>query len=294
VAAFSTDGKALVLADPTGVRAFRYEALAGKERPRWVAVGGAADQEHLFRAVLDNPDEDTPRLMYADWLEEHDDPARAEFVRVQCRLADRMRREAVPTTDPDVKREFQLKTQLGERWLAEMPAVRGVRWSGFWRGFPAASVVSATTLVRAAEKVWAAAPVESVTITGLNANGARVLAGSDVFDRLRVFVLERYSARHEGERPLRTLFDSPRAEALRRLYLTNGIGESGLLAVFESEHLTGLEWLTVGSGEMTDAAAEALLAAPGLRTLRGGSFTSYRLSDRWRERLKARFPHAAV
>jgi uncharacterized protein (TIGR02996 family) len=33
-----------------------------------------------------NPDDDTPRLILADWLEEHDDP-RGEFLRVQCELA---------------------------------------------------------------------------------------------------------------------------------------------------------------------------------------------------------------
>jgi uncharacterized protein (TIGR02996 family) len=41
----------------------------------------------LLRAILAEPDEDTPRLMYADWLEEKGGSARAEFVRVQCELA---------------------------------------------------------------------------------------------------------------------------------------------------------------------------------------------------------------
>ena len=291
VAAFGPDGKALVLADPTGVRVFRYQAETGKERPRWAAVAAAADQKQLLRAIRDNPDEDTPRLMYADWLEEHNDPARAEFVRVQCRLAERGRRELVPPADPDRQRELQLERQLGERWLAELPAVRGVRWTGFWRGFPIASVASATTLVRAAVKVWGAAPVESVGVIGLNATGARVLAGSPVFDRVRVLTV---SVRRGSEQPLRTLFGSPRAEALRRLSLLSGLGEAGLIAVFASEHLTGLEWLGVGSGEMTDAAAEALLAAPGLRNVRSGVFTSHRLTAKGRARLRARFPHAAV
>jgi len=294
VAAFGPDGKALVLADPTQVRLFRYRAEAGKERPRWAAVAAAADQKQLLRTIRDHPDEDTPRLMYADWLEEHDDPARAEFVRAQCRLAERGRHETVPPTDPDRQHELQLERQLGERWLAELPEIRGVRWAGFWRGFPIASVARATTLVRAAEKVWGAAPVESVVVTGLNPNGARVLAGSPVFDRLRAFTLAGYSVQREGEQPLRALFGSPRAKSLRRLALLSGLGEAGLIAVFASEHLTGLEWLGVGSGEMTDAAAEALLAAPGLRNVRGGVFTSYRLTAKWRARLRTRFPHAAV
>jgi hypothetical protein len=232
--------------------------------------------------------------VFADWLEENGDPARAEFVRVQCRLAERLRREAVATDDPDRRREYQLESQLGERWLAEVPALRGVRWSGFWRGFPAVSVTTATTLVRAAAKIWDAAPVEAVTITGLNANGARVLAAAPVFEHIRVLTLDRYFTRHEGERPLRTLFHSYHAKGLRRLNLTHGIGEKGIVAIVESPHLTGLEWLSVGAVEMTDAAAETLLTAPALRNLRGGLFTSYHLSDPVRKRLRKQFPAAVV
>ena len=40
----------------------------------------------LLAAILANPDEDTPRLVYADWLEENGEPERAEFIRVQCEL----------------------------------------------------------------------------------------------------------------------------------------------------------------------------------------------------------------
>jgi uncharacterized protein (TIGR02996 family) len=45
------------------------------------------DGDHLYRAILANPADDTLRLAYADWLDENGDPARAEFTRVQCRLA---------------------------------------------------------------------------------------------------------------------------------------------------------------------------------------------------------------
>src|SRR5687767_4492465 len=43
--------------------------------------------EALLRAIIADPDDTTLRLAYADWLEEHDEAERAEFVRVQCRLA---------------------------------------------------------------------------------------------------------------------------------------------------------------------------------------------------------------
>jgi uncharacterized protein (TIGR02996 family) len=41
----------------------------------------------LLRAVLEQPFDDAPRLICADWLEEAGDGERGEFVRVQCELA---------------------------------------------------------------------------------------------------------------------------------------------------------------------------------------------------------------
>ena len=42
----------------------------------------------LEAAIVTDADDDTPRLVYADWLDENGDPDHAEFIRVQCRLAD--------------------------------------------------------------------------------------------------------------------------------------------------------------------------------------------------------------
>lgn len=41
----------------------------------------------LLAAVLAAPADDLPRLVLADWLDEHHQPERAEFTRVQCELA---------------------------------------------------------------------------------------------------------------------------------------------------------------------------------------------------------------
>ena len=294
VAAFSVDGKVLVVADPTGVRVFRYEVATGKERPRWSALGGTSDQKQLFHAILDNPDEDTPRLMYADWLDEHGDSGRAEFIRLQCRLAERMRQEYVPGNDPDQLRVFELYKLLGARWLAELPLIRKLRWENFWRGFPCIAVGSPTTLVRAKEKVWAAAPVEWVTITDLNLNGARTITTSGLLGRLRALTLTGYYAHRDGGQPLRALLHSPHAANLRQLHLPEGIQTTGMTIVAESPHLTGLEWLFVTPGTLTDEMAEAILASPALTNLRGGSFVSYQLSAAMRKKLKARFRHAVM
>lgn len=45
------------------------------------------DREALIRAICDEPMEDTPRLAFADWLEENEEPERAEFIRLQITLA---------------------------------------------------------------------------------------------------------------------------------------------------------------------------------------------------------------
>lgn len=45
------------------------------------------DAAALLAAILADPADDTARLVYADWLEENDQPERAEFIRVQVELA---------------------------------------------------------------------------------------------------------------------------------------------------------------------------------------------------------------
>lgn len=49
-------------------------------------TGELADHEAFLRAIFDAPADDTPRLVYADFLEEHGAPDRAELIRVQCEL----------------------------------------------------------------------------------------------------------------------------------------------------------------------------------------------------------------
>src|SRR5206468_7966092 len=43
-------------------------------------------EEAFIQAIIADPDDDAPRLIYADWLDERGDP-RGEFIRVQCALA---------------------------------------------------------------------------------------------------------------------------------------------------------------------------------------------------------------
>ena len=53
--------------------------------------------EAFLQSIRETPDDDAPRLIYADWLEEHGDAraaARAEFIRLQCQRA------RLPAYDP--------------------------------------------------------------------------------------------------------------------------------------------------------------------------------------------------
>jgi uncharacterized protein (TIGR02996 family) len=60
-----------------------------------------SDGDALLHAILDDPADDTPRLVYADWLEENGDASgrlRAEFIRLQMELA-----QIVPGPDDHAK-----------------------------------------------------------------------------------------------------------------------------------------------------------------------------------------------
>ena len=46
-----------------------------------------SDRQPFIDSILAAPDDDGPRLVYADWLEEHEECDRAEFIRLGCELA---------------------------------------------------------------------------------------------------------------------------------------------------------------------------------------------------------------
>src|SRR5262249_55046698 len=74
--------------------------------------------EQTFLAdIQENPDDDTPRLVYADWLSEQEDVAqrdRGEFIRVQCQLAKMT--EDDPTRAPLSAREEELLARYQVEW----------------------------------------------------------------------------------------------------------------------------------------------------------------------------------
>ena len=77
-----------------------------------------SDEAALLNAIVGHPGEDTPRLAYADWLEENEAPIQADFVRTQCALA------SCPADAPEypdlLERYAELVAQFGP--LAKLTA----------------------------------------------------------------------------------------------------------------------------------------------------------------------------
>jgi uncharacterized protein (TIGR02996 family) len=72
----------------------------------------------FLRAIVNQPDDDALRLIYADWLEDRGDP-RAEFLRLEVELhqlgkSDKTRKAALQ------KRMNDLQRQLDARWVTRM------------------------------------------------------------------------------------------------------------------------------------------------------------------------------
>jgi uncharacterized protein (TIGR02996 family) len=92
------------------------------------------DAPAFFRAIEANPDDDTPRLVIADWLDENAasdaDHARAEFIRVQC---ERARETAAERREELEAREKQILDERGPTWSKSLPA--GLYWTTYTRGF---------------------------------------------------------------------------------------------------------------------------------------------------------------
>src|SRR5262245_56229079 len=77
-------------------------------------------EEKLLEAIEADPTDDT-RLVYADWLEEHGEHRRAEYVRLELRLH---RLELEEARDPihaaDRDRLEALERRLDRGWLARV------------------------------------------------------------------------------------------------------------------------------------------------------------------------------
>jgi uncharacterized protein (TIGR02996 family) len=213
----------------------------------------------FLRAIVAAPDDDTPRLVFADWLDEHGDADRAAFIRVQCQLA------RLPADDPNRQPLLDRQRQLLERheraWRAELPRLAGVRWGEWQRGFIVrAEVANAKTFREQAAHLFAAAPVQILQFERLGPRGVGPVVASPLLVHLDALVLGDCLI---GPAGARAVAKSPHLARLTGLYLTDcGIGSEGAEALARSPHLRRLRRLNLWGNDVGDAGVRALAASP--------------------------------
>lgn len=221
------------------------------------------DHDALLRAIGEHPEEDTPRLMYADWLEENGQTERADFVRNQVELGrvgldDPARRPLV------VKNLYYLKNCVPE-WKAELPKLSRIEWGDFNRGLieEVQSNPTEEPVITHAATIFAVPGVHVLRIRWL-VNGKR-LASVPELARLRALSLVSANA---GTESLRELFASPYLGKLAVLDLHgNGAGDA-LVAEIADGRFPELVELWLGANNVGNGGAMALVHSPHLEKLR--------------------------
>ncbi len=119
--------------------------------------------EAFLQAIRERPEDDTSRLIYADWLDDNGDPARAELIRVQCEKAHLPRWH--PRRDLLAWRERVLLAKHEHAWRAELPKIEGVERGAFERGFVhEVRVGSPEVLSARADQIRQVAPIRRAVV----------------------------------------------------------------------------------------------------------------------------------
>ena len=190
----------------------------------------------LMEAIAAAPDDDAPRLVAADWFEEHGQPERGELISVQCQL-DRLD-PASPEREPLAKRMNVLLGFIQPGWR---PSIFNVE-VGLVRGFPGSAAGDPADLVAGAQQLAELAlPINEVLLSNLR-----------------------------DTRALEKLVRTPFWAGVRVLKLSD-LDDLAASALFESGKLEQLEHLDIERTEL-DRTTWALLARaealPALRSLR--------------------------
>jgi len=195
----------------------------------------------LLDAILAAPNDDGPRLVYADWLIEEGDP-RGELIQIQCTLGrtlvgagakhgTRVAPAALGGLSADElkEREARLIKRHERTWRAEFPSLRQWQWR---RGFVDGGVADIAAFV-AALPVLARTPLERVQLTGLKA--------ADV-ERLRA---------------------APAHPTLRAVELSQNRLSAKSVAILHAPLFSTVRWLDLWGNDLSRAdTARALAAAP--------------------------------
>jgi uncharacterized protein (TIGR02996 family) len=236
----------------------------------------------FLQAILVEPEDDTHRLVYADWLDEHGNSDRAEFIRVQCELA---RLDLPDRTMQRLRRRMQaLLKQHAAEWAGSLRERECYWYVGFERGF-----VSSVRQVEAQEFLnhlpdffdWH--PLQVVELIRTQPGHLSAIAACPQLARLKK--LHFYGGNFApGED--HALAGSPFLVGLERLRIEgNNFSPDGLKALAASPYLSRLRDLELSSTEVGSAGAEALAASTRLPQLRSLSLYGSAVDERGIEAL---------
>jgi uncharacterized protein (TIGR02996 family) len=259
------------------------------------------DERAFLDAICDQPDDDTARLVYADWLTENGQPNRGEFIRVEIELA-----RTPPTTENDERRRrvlLERRADLLKRyksvWLA--PFLPFAKESSFDRGFIRQVIVPPNTFLQEAEKWFALTPLTQVKFTSCHAWDAGTasytwwvdpLFASPHLSRLEALDLETLEL---GAAAVERLAEHPDLSRLRELALAwNAVRSAGATVLANMSQLRNLEALDLRNNGITDTGARALAQSKYLTKLTELRMSRNPIRDRSWSALEDRFGSALV
>lgn len=248
-------------------------------------------EDAFLHAIEREPEDESHRLVYADWLDEQGQQIRAELLRVQCALAH------LPDQDEDVAGLRARERGLLRELQQELPeACRSLDDFCFDRGVVVSITLDIPAFLEHADKLCAWLHVRAFHVFHSPRSGARpdlaALVEHPHFGRVRRLEL-RHSVLMAGD--LRPLVDTPAAEGLEELQLEgnllgpegaealaqtpyldqltvlglagNGLGDLGVQSLVESPYLSRLKVLDLGHNSITDWGLATLAVAPFLERL---------------------------
>jgi len=224
-----------------------------------------SDPDPLLAAVLAAPDDDAPRLIYADWLDEQGESDRAEFIRLQIREAN-MADEDPEKPGVHARAEYLGRTHHVE-WASRLPQFEGVHWEVFDRGFfVAARFDHPDRFFAHVGDVFAAAPIQELRLHQFNNTHGPRLANTRQLRAVRVIDLN--DGNKIANLGIEALMESRHLGRLAVLALRgNGLGSAGVRAIAMSSYARSLKRLRLDRNDLFDDGARYIAESHALTKL---------------------------
>lgn len=233
-------------------------------------------EQAFLQAIRETPHDDAPRLIYADWLEEQGGAvraARADFIRIQCRL------DELPDDDPVRDRlEDEAADLLAEHEAEWTQPLHGLAedWR-FSRGFVEHIRIRGENLLTHAERLFDFAPLHSLHLL-IPPKAVPHLAACPQLQWVETLDFRRCSL---NDRSLQQLLTSPHLRRLTALDLAGNsdISTPSVQALIHSPIFARMTRLDLsGNWSVGDRAFRLLASASHAEKLRALSLSDTRIT----------------